>query len=112
MKQSKSAHDGELDVRGRRRLPTKLVDVLDPLRVLLKTVCRNPYDLHISLRELRRSTGDLSEFSGANGSEVGGMREQNTLKDRRSQIVGKNVALRLTQELPSHSWNLIGPLVV
>lgn len=63
--------DGELDLD-----VVDLVDVLDPLMVGFEAVSGEADDLDIALIELGLEAGDDTELSGANGSEVCGVREE------------------------------------
>lgn len=78
--------------------------------MFVETVGRNADDLDVALGKVVCTTGDLAELSGADRGEVSRMREEDGL-GRDSDKDGKNDGDD-TQELPIHSWKLIGPFVV
>ena len=57
--------------------------------------------------------GNFCELSGANRSEISGMREEDSLGPAPNRYRNQSLkrAIR-THESPIHSWNLIGPAVV
>lgn len=82
-----TTYDGVLEVS-----LSPLVDVLNPLVVRLEIVGRQPYDLDLTLREIGLTSRDFGKFSGADGSEVIGMREEDglciiTFDERRSRRI-------------------------
>lgn len=64
----------------RSNLATVFVDVLHPLLVLIKAVGRDTKNLDITLREVLSTTCNLTELSGADGSEVSGVGEEDSLR--------------------------------
>jgi len=48
--------------------------------MLVKAIGRDSDDFDISLFEIFGTTGDLTEFGGANGGEVSRVREENDLR--------------------------------
>ena len=130
-----NTHDGELYVSGTVS-GTPFVDVLDPLLVVVESVCRNADELHTALLKVGRSAGsmtlmpwhpvdnkthsdapacDFGKLGRADRGEVPGVREEDGLRVSRVETPAPRSALRLiapTQEFPIHSWNLMLPLVV
>ena len=71
-------YNRELDIGG-AVLGTELVDVLDPLVVIVETVGRNTDDLDVTLCKVGSTASDLAELSSANRGEISGMREEDGL---------------------------------
>lgn len=78
--------------------------------MVLETVGRNTDDLDVALGKVGFTTSDLAELSGANRGEVSRMREEDGLERNSDKDEGSE--RDHTQELPIHSWKLIGPFVV
>ena len=102
-------HNRELDIGG-AVLGAVLVDIQDPLVVILEIVGRNTDDLDVALCKVVCATSDLAELGGADRGEVSGMREEDDLECSSAKD-GRNEEGH-TQELPIHSWKLIRPAVV
>jgi hypothetical protein len=128
-----NTYDGELDVGG-PDFAAKVVDVLDPLVVVVEVVGGDADDLDIALCKVLRAARDLAELSRADRCEICSMNEYklvrlDAISDRNAPPGWENrtpwkeahgqrqdgettkVGSR-TQESPSHSWNFIGPMVV
>jgi len=53
-----------------------IVDILNPLLVAAKIVCRETDDFDVALLEVFRPAGYFAQLCGAHRSEIGGMREE------------------------------------
>ena len=77
-----TTHDGELHIRRARGLAAVLVDVLDPVVVLLQVVRGDANDLYVALLEVLRAARHLAELGRAHGREVARVGEENGLRVR------------------------------
>jgi hypothetical protein len=57
-------------------LATVFVYILYPVVMVLQPVSRYPNDLHVAIGKVRSATSDFPELSGADRSEISGMRKQ------------------------------------
>ena len=71
--------DRELDVGRSKELGTIFIDVINPFVMVIQCISRDTNDLYATLLKVRDASGDLSELSGADRSEVRGVREQDAL---------------------------------
>ena len=70
------SYDRELDLSLAARLGAILVDVFDPLFVLIETIGTDADDLDVSFLKVFSSPGDLTELCCADWREIVWMREQ------------------------------------
>lgn len=80
--------------------------------VIGQLVRRYADNFDVALRKIGLATSDLTEFGCAYRGEIGGVGEQDGLITIELDWPMLAHSSRRTQELPIHSWNLIGPSVV
>ena len=80
--------------------------------VVVQLVRRYADDFDIALGKVGLATGDLTELGRADRGEVSGVGEQDGLITVSELNALARVTSQRTQELPIHSWNLMGPAVV